>query len=213
MAGIGAREGGTMSEPVEALLFDLGGVIVDIDFARVTRRWAEHAKCDPALIAKRYTPDEAYKRHERGAIGDADYFAALRGSLGIDLRDEQFLDGWNAIFGGIIPGVADWAAPICARYPSYVFSNTNPAHERFWTAEYADTLKPFRGVFVSSVIGLRKPDREAFDYVAREMGVPVSRILFFDDSLANVEGARAAGLQAVHVRGNDDVLKAPAALP
>ncbi|MEI9993117.1 MAG: HAD-IA family hydrolase [Rhizomicrobium sp.] len=201
-----------MSEPVEALLFDLGNVIVDVDFARVTRRWAQHAGRDAALLAGRYTPDEAYRQHERGAISDAAYFQALRGSLGIDISDAQFLDGWNAIFGGVIPGVPDWIAAICARYPSYVFSNTNPAHETFWAAEYADTLRPFRRVFVSSTIGLRKPDVAAFEHVAQEMGVAPGRILFFDDALANVEGARAAGVRAVHVRSNADVVAALAPL-
>ena len=197
-----------MSEPVEALLFDLGGVIMDVDFARVTGRWAQHAGCAPALLAQRFTPDEAYRQHERGAISDGEFFAALRLSLGIDISDEQFLDGWNALFDGVIPGVDSWLAPACARLPSYAFSNTNPAHELFWAAEYAATLKPLRKVFTSSTLGLRKPDRAAFEHVAREMAVPVSRILFFDDALANVEGARAAGLQAVHVRGNADVVAA-----
>ena len=194
-----------MSEPVEALLFDLGGVIMDVDFSRVTRRWADHAGCDPIKLRARYTPDEDYRRHERGAISDEAYWAALRGTLGIDISDAQFLDGWNAIFDGVIPGVADWLPSACARLPSYAFSNTNPAHEAFWSAAYADTLKPLRKVFVSSRIGLRKPDREAFAYVARAMDVAPQHILFFDDALANVEGARAAGLQAVHVRSNADV--------
>jgi len=194
-----------MSEPVEALLFDLGGVIMDVDFSRVTRRWADHAGCDPAELHARYAPDEDYRRHERGAISDEAYWAALRGTLGIDISDAQFLDGWNAIFDGVIPGVADWLPSACARLPSYAFSNTNPAHEVFWSAAYADTLKPLRKVFVSSRIGLRKPDREAFAYAARAMDVAPRHILFFDDALANVEGARAAGLQAVHVRSNADV--------
>jgi glucose-1-phosphatase len=201
-----------MAEAIEALLFDLGGVIMDVDFARVTRRWAAHAGCAPQRLADLYTPDDAYRQHERGAISDAEYFAALRQSLGIDISDEQFLDGWNAIFDGVIPGVDDWLEAACARLPSYAFSNTNPAHERFWSVKYHETLKPLRKVFVSSIIGLRKPDKAAFDHVAREMGVAPQRILFFDDALTNVEGARAAGLQAVHVRSNADVVAALAPL-
>ena len=197
-----------MAEPVEALLFDLGGVIMDVDFARVTRRWAEHAGCDPTALHARYTPDEDYRRHERGAISDEAYWSALRGTLGIDISDEHFLEGWNALFEGVIPGVTKWLPAACARLPSYAFSNTNPAHEVYWSAAYADTLKPLRKVYVSSRIGLRKPDREAFDFVALEIAVPASRILFFDDALANVEGARGAGFQAVHVRSNADVAAA-----
>ncbi|MEI9885126.1 MAG: HAD-IA family hydrolase [Rhizomicrobium sp.] len=80
-------------------------------------------------------------------------------------------------------------------------------------SRFADGLKPFRKIFVSSTIGLRKPDKAAFDHVCREIGVPAARILFFDDALENVEGARRAGLQAVHVRSNADVAAALAALP
>lgn len=63
----------------------------------------------------------------------------------------------------------------------------------------------FDPMFVSSEIGHRKPDRSAFEFVARSVGVPVESFLFFDDTLANVEGALAAGLDAVHVRGPADV--------
>ena len=66
----------------------------------------------------------------------------------------------------------------------------------------------FRKIFVSSTIRLRKPDAAAFQFVVEEIGVPASRIVFFDDSLANVEGARACGLQAVLVKSPADVAAA-----
>jgi glucose-1-phosphatase len=201
-----------MSEPVEALLFDLGGVITAIDFARVTARWAMHAGAPHHVIHERVTHDEAYERHEKGEVDTVAYFASLRNSLGIDLTDAQFLDGWNAIFVGIVPGFAQILARAAAHLPVYAFTNTNPAHEACWSVRFAEDMKPFREVFVSSTIGLRKPDAAAFHHVAREMGTAPARILFFDDSLANVEGARAAGLQAVHVRSNDDVVAALAPL-
>lgn len=197
-----------MSAPVEALLFDLGNVILDIDFKRTTARWAEHAGCDAKALWKRYKPDESYRLHERGLLDDAGYFEALRKMLDIDISDEQFLDGWNATFRGLIGGAEQWIAPACAALPAYVFSNTNPAHERYFRANFGDVLAPFRTVFTSPGIGLRKPDREAFDHVAGVIGVAPERILFFDDAIANVEGARAAGLQAVHVRSNADTLAA-----
>src|ERR1700755_2856659 len=95
-----------MSSPVltptsaDALLFDLGRVVLDIDFSRALACWAGHAGCEPAQLIGRFSPGDAYKRHERGEISDAEFFAALRTSLGIDVTDVQFLDGWNAIFAG-----------------------------------------------------------------------------------------------------------------
>ena len=92
--------------------------------------------------------------------------------------------------------------------PLYAFSNTNAAHHAVWSRKFEAALGNFRRVFVSSQMGLRKPERASFDYISREIGVPNARILFFDDTPVNVEGARAAGLQAVHVRGPDDVQNA-----
>jgi glucose-1-phosphatase len=65
---------------------------------------------------------------------------------------------------------------------------------------------------LSSTIGFRKPDLEAYDHVVKAIGVPASRIVFFDDSADNIVGARAYGLNAVHVTAPDDVTMALAAL-
>jgi len=193
-----------MAQGADALLFDLGNVVIDIDFNRAFARWAAHAGCEVAPLRARFTVDEACQRHEIGAISDSAYFASLRGSLGIDLSDAQFLDGWNAIFVGAAEGIDAALAQAAAHLPVYAFSNTNPAHETHWSARFADTIRHFRKIYVSSTIRLRKPDAAAFRFVVDDIGVAPDRILFFDDSLANVEGARACGLQAVHVRSPAD---------
>jgi putative hydrolase of the HAD superfamily len=58
----------------DALLFDLGRVVIDIDFDRTVARWAAHAGCDPADLAARFSRDDAYQRHERGELDDACIF-------------------------------------------------------------------------------------------------------------------------------------------
>jgi putative hydrolase of the HAD superfamily len=197
-----------MTDPVEALLFDLGGVTTHIDFAQAVRRWSEYAGRDLEPLWRAYVPGEAHRKHERGEIDDTAFFASLRDEFHIELTDAQFLDGWNAIFGGIVPGIDDQLKDAAARIPLYAFTNTNRAHERYWSVAYADTMRHFRHVFVSSTIGMRKPDEEAFAYVAEAMGVRPGRILFFDDSNANIDGARACGFQTVLVRSNADVADA-----
>jgi putative hydrolase of the HAD superfamily len=192
-------------DTVDALLFDLGGVVIDIDFDRVFARWAVHAQRDPATIKERFVPDLPYQQHERGEIDAAAYFASLRSSLDIDISNAQFLDGWNEVFVGEIPGMAAVLRRARAKVPLYVFTNSNPTHQRVWSQRFSSTLGLFRQVFVSSDLGKRKPEPEAFHAVAAAMGVPAPRILFFDDSLENVQGARAIGLRAVHVRSMADV--------
>jgi putative hydrolase of the HAD superfamily len=196
----------------DVLLFDIGRVVLDIDFNKVVANWANHAGCEPGDLVSKFSPDEAWHRHERGEISDAMFFESLRASLGIGLTDAQFLEGWNAIFTGEMPGIAPLLAGAAQRLPLYAFSNTNPAHVAHFSLAYAGVLSHFREIFLSSSIGLRKPDAEAYDHVIKAIGVPASRILFFDDSAANIEGARARGLCAIHVTSMDDVARALTAL-
>ena len=197
----------------DALLFDLGRVVLDIDFSKVVACWAGHAGCEPAHLAGRFSwRDEFYQRHEKGEISDGEFFAALRAMLGVDLSDAQFLEGWNKIFAGEMPGIAALLARAAQRLPLYAFSNTNNAHVAHFSTEYADVLGHFREIFLSSAIGLRKPDAAAYDHVVKEIGVPADRIVFFDDLAENIAGARDRGLNAIHVTSPDDVAKALAAL-
>ena len=196
----------------DALLFDLGRVVLDIDFNKTLSCWAGHAGCEPAHLLARFARDDAYHRHERGEIDDAAYFAALRVSLGIELSDAQFLEGWNAIFAGEMPGIAEHLTRAKARLPLYAFSNTNGAHADYFSVAHAEILGHFREIFLSSNIKLRKPDAAAYDHVVKAIDVPASRIVFFDDLAENIEGARARGLIAVHVTSPGDVAHALAAL-
>ena len=196
----------------DALLFDLGRVVIDIDFSKALSCWAAHAGCTSSDIAARFVRDEAYRRHEVGTISDAEYFATLRAALGIAISDEAFLEGWNAIFAGEMPGIAPLLARAGARMPLYAFSNTNRPHVAHFSTVYADILRHFRTVFLSSTIGLRKPDAAAYDHVIKAIGAPAGRIVFFDDLAENIEGARASGLKAVQVRSSEDVAGALVAL-
>jgi glucose-1-phosphatase len=196
----------------DALLFDLGRVVLDIDFNKTLACWAGHAGCEAAHLTGRFARDEIYRRHETGEISDAEFFAGLRESMGIGLTDTQFLEGWNAIFAGEMPGIAPLLARAAKRLPLYAFSNTNGAHVEHFSQAYAGVLGYFREIFLSSSIGLRKPDAAAYDHVVKAIGVPAQRIVFFDDAAENIEGARARGLTAVHATSPEDVAEALAAL-
>jgi putative hydrolase of the HAD superfamily len=196
----------------DALLFDIGRVVIDIDFNKVLACWAGHAGREPSEFSGRFGPDDTFRRHETGEASDAEFFAALRRTLGIELTDAQFLEGWNAIFAGEMPGMNALLARAARHLPLYAFSNTNRPHVAHFSKAFADVLGHFREIFLSSTIGLRKPDAAAYDHVVKAIGVPAQRIVFFDDLAENIEGARMRGLTAVHVTSPDDVAKALTAL-
>lgn len=196
---------------IDALLYDFGGVLVEIHFDRVFARWAQLAGVPPESIAARFWGVEAYRHHECGRVDLAGYFAALRRELGLALDDAQLADGWHRVFGDEIGPVLAHVRRLHGKIPQYVFSNTNPSHFEFMQRRYRALFEPFERVFTSCGLGLRKPEPAAFEAVSRAIGVPLARILFFDDTPENVEGARAVGMRAVLVRSAQDVGRALAA--
>ena len=193
---------------MQALLFDLGDVLIDIDFMRAIHSWAQYSSLSPETLLSIFQQDFAYQQHETGEISSKVYFDYLRASLRLNASDQQIAEGWNAILGNEIPPTVEAVRKAKAHLPCYVFTNSNPVHQLSWQTRLAELFAYFEHVFVSSDIGLRKPHRAAFEFVARAIGVPAGAILFFDDLRENVEGALAAGLQAVHVQSPADVQKA-----
>jgi len=198
-----------MQGAVEAVLFDLGRVVIDLDATRALARWAALAGVAAAPLslplAAGIAGGEAFRRHERGEISDAAFFAHLRQQLRIELTDAQFVDGWNAIFIGEMPGIRGVLAGLHGQLPLYAFSNTNAAHYAHWSLRFADLLAPFRKIYASHQLGARKPEPAAFQAVLADMGLAAPRVLFFDDLAENVAGARACGLMAEQVKSAREV--------
>jgi glucose-1-phosphatase len=193
---------------VEALLFDFGGVLVEIDFDLAFTHWARCAGCEPEAVRSRFLMDEAYARHETGALDVAGYFDSLRTRLGIDIPDEDFARGWHAIFVREVPGIIPLLDRLGRQRPLYLFSNTNPSHYEFVSSRFSELLGKFDRIFLSSSLGRRKPEPAAFHAVAQAIDVPPERVLFFDDTPVNVEGALAVGMHAVLVQSFDDIVNA-----
>lgn len=190
---------------IRALLFDLGGVVLDFDFNRVFRRWAEISGCRFEQIRSRFRFDHSFEALERGEIGALQYFNALRRTLGIDISDDAFEEGWNRVYTGEIPGMADVLRRASKKLPLYALTNSNSIHKTVWSRRFARTLRLFRQVFNSSDLGARKPEPEVFRIVADRTGIDPGAMVFYDDFDENVAGARRAGFHAVHVTSMSDV--------
>lgn len=198
-------------EPLEAVIFDLGMVLVEIDFGRSFACWAGHAGVDAAGLSQRYAVDEHYERHERGELDGPAYLQAVGRRLGIELTEAQWAQGWVDLLLEPVPGIEAVVDALDPRLKKAVFSNTNALHAAVFEARYGDLLARFDRVFLSNELGLRKPERRAFERVAAELGVAPKRILFLDDNAANIAGAQAVGMRTVLVGSIDDTRRGLAA--
>jgi putative hydrolase of the HAD superfamily len=200
-----------MAIKIEALLFDLGGVLIDIDFDRVFNYWQGISALSFAEMKSAFFFDEPYEKHERGEIDGDTYFAHLRDHLQLNGSDAEIIAGWNSIFIAEIPATLEAIEQIRARIPCYAFTNTNATHQTAWMCKHPTVAPLFQRVFSSWEMGLRKPEQRAFAAISDATGVPLAATLFFDDTLENIEAAAKAGLQTVHVHSALDVQEALAA--
>ena len=152
--------------------------------------------------------DEHYQQHERGEIKAAVFFEHLRHSLQITASDGKMAAAWNDIFGNEMTACLDAVDIARNRYPTYGFSNTNRTHQTYWEHHYPRIPNTFEKLFVSSEVGMRKPDAEAFEFILNELSLVPNELLFFDDTLENIEGAKQLGIQTVLVSSADSVVSA-----
>lgn len=195
-------------KPIKALLFDLGGVVIDISVERALRSWEPRSSLSVEQMRERLVADEPFRQHERGELPAAGYFDHLRKVFRLDASDGEIAAGWNAILVGENEASLRLIESARKHLPCYAFTNTSQTHQAVWSTAFPKVVSAFDRIFTSPQLGMRKPEPAAFDAVTQEIGVDPANILFFDDLLENVEGARAAGLQAVHVRGHEDIRQA-----
>ena len=186
---------------MKAILFDLGGVLIDLAPSKVFEHWAKAADVTPASLAARWKIEAAYKAHEKGKMEFIEFTSHLQKQLGISITQSDWKTGWNTLLGQPFPDLLPRLSALAKRIPLYCFSNTNQTH---WTALTARTNHPqlggfFQKTYLSYAIGRRKPNVESYRWVTNDMGYRPTDIAFLDDNAANIHGAKRAGLCTTHV--------------
>ncbi len=182
---------GTEGSPFQALVFDLGGVLVAHDNTMLAERLA--SRCNPACTA------QAVGQLIRGTDWSAGppisrLHDQLRDGLGYGLGWDDFVADWCCHFA-VDHAMLDFVEGLTTHNRVMLFSNTNQEHWDFLVAATDGRLARLEA-YLSHEIGSTKPSLHSFQRVAEEAGIDPARSVFFDDLQANVDGACRAGFQA-----------------
>lgn len=177
--------------PVEAIVFDIGNVLLRFDYARAHRALREQGcrrEADLRLI------EDATRRYECGAMTRPEFIAAVRRELGHGAGDEAFVAAWEDIFE---PEPWTWALveELHGRYPLFLLSNIGCIHREHVFRRYP-VFGRFSGGVYSHGAGVMKPDPRIYAHAVAQFGVNPAAVFYLDDVEVNVEAARAAGWQA-----------------
>jgi FMN phosphatase YigB (HAD superfamily) len=187
---------------ISAIIFDLGGVLLDLDQERTIRTFARLG----VDLEELNTRSTIFNDFETGKIAAADFRQGIKSVLKGEITDEQIDQAWNAMLLETNPERFEIIGALRSRFKTYLLSNTNSIH----IDSFHQYLDGFSGLntwntlfdkqFLSYEIGLRKPGKEIYQYVLDAIGCKGNECLFIDDSVPNLNGAEAAGIHTLHAK-------------
>lgn len=189
-----------MRDPFEVVLFDLGGVVIELAGVPIWQGWTGAG--DEAEVWERWLRSAAVRRFESGRAGADEFAREIVAEFGLAVTPDEFVRAFTRWPQGVYPGVAEMLAAVRRRVRTGCLSNCNELHWPRFLHEMG-LREAFDEHFSSHELGALKPDREIFDLVVGRLGCAAERVLFLDDNQLNVDGAVAAGLAARRVRGPD----------
>jgi len=179
-------------------IFDLGNVIVDIDFNRVLGAWSDLTRVPLATLKKSFHMGEAFHQHERGEISDEAFAEALCHEMALPLSYEQFSHGWQAVFVALRPEVIAIMHKLREQgHRVVVLSNTNRLHTTFWPEEYPEIRDAADHIYLSQDLGMRKPEARIYQHVCRQKVFHQTIRSFSTITPNNIEGANQLGITSI----------------
>lgn len=182
------------------VLFDLGGVLVDLGGVGPMMDLADMD--DDDAFWRRWLECRWVRAFERGECAPEEFAAGIVEDWELTVDPAVFLEAFRDWPGRMFAGAERLVIDTHAKVPVGCLSNTNALH---WDHHFGTwpILEEFDYRFLSYELGIVKPDRELFDRIAELLPAPPERVLFLDDNVINVNGAIDAGFEARHVRGVD----------
>jgi len=191
---------------IKNIIFDLGGVILNLDNQRTEDAFTSLGVKDIRSYFGHGHASSFFKEYEVGSISDQQFIDAIRKLTGISVSDKAIIDSWNALLLDFPPERIQLLRHLRNSYRIFLFSNTNALHLAALQKIYINTFgggsleDHFEKTYYSHLLGMRKPDKASFEYILRENQLDPAETMFVDDAKVNVEGAEQAGLKGLFLR-------------
>jgi len=193
---------------ISSIIFDLGGVIVDLSVAKTVQAFSRLSGLPEKSIIEAYTKHPDFFAYERGEITDVDFRLMLRRIFLLEASDEEIDQSWNAMLIDLPDSKLKLVEQLKSHFSVFVLSNTNNIHiqhvnEMFLNGKPLDVH--FHKCYYSHTVGLRKPEPEIYKHVLENAGLIAGATIFLDDNIENIQAASALGIQTIHITHPDQV--------
>lgn len=198
---------------IKNIIFDWGGVIINIDFNRTKNAFIEMGLDNFEAYFTQFSQHEIFDLLDVGKISGEKFFSELHKHMPDGVTVEQVRDAWNSMLLDFPEENYRLLKDLQGKYRTFLFSNTNEPHleyyfqklERWYGIKEMDPL--FEKAYYSCRFGMRKPDPESFKRILEENNLNPSETLFIDDSIHHIEGAQKVGLKVYHLQPPKKLVK------
>jgi epoxide hydrolase-like predicted phosphatase len=200
-----------MTNGIKNVIFDLGGVIINLSVEKTHQAFASLGKASLDEIKQKVQQGDFFRQYEMGLVSDHDFRHYLRMNLNINARDEEIDKAWNAMLLDIPPERIRLLEQLRGKYRLFLLSNTNNIHlqcfnEKVYRITGHKALDVyFERAFYSHQVKLAKPDVAIYQYVLSTGSLHPAETLFLDDNPDNILGANQAGIHTFHVQNPDQL--------
>ncbi len=198
---------------VKNLIFDLGGVILDLSVEHTLKAFSSISGLENSVVKDRFFSSSGFETYEKGELTDAEFRDFLRKVYEVQVSDQIIDQCWNAMLLGIPLEKLELLSRLKKTYQVYLLSNTNNIHLSYIQRTIMPTFGNdnnlddyFHRAYYSHLMKKRKPDAEIFEQVLNENGLQPNESLFLDDNETNIAGAKALGIKTLHVPTPDLIL-------
>lgn len=198
---------------VKNLIFDLGGVILDLSVESTLQSFAKVSGLPAADVKERFAFSELFNDYEKGLVSDYMFRDGVRQVFKVDITNDQLDACWNAMLLGIPRVKLDLLNSLKETYNVFLLSNTNNIHLRYINTKLVDPKNEhasldvyFHRAYYSHRMLKRKPEPEIFEQVLEENRLIPEESLFLDDNASNVAAAERLGIRTLHVTNPQLVL-------
>ena len=197
---------------IKNIIFDLGGVILDIDVSRTIKGFKRIGLGEISDASIAHSSFPFLEKYETGKISTEEFRDEIRKAAGTEVTDELIDTVWNDMLIGIEPVKIDLLIRLRSQYRLILLSNTNAMHEVIYNSMLKETTgignlrELFDDVYYSHTIHMRKPDREIFEYVLSAARLVPEVTLYIDDSKMHIDSAAQLGIVCYHLTPGDSIL-------
>jgi putative hydrolase of the HAD superfamily len=188
-----------MADNIKVILFDLGGVLVELSGVPTMLGWSGEA-ITPDMLWRRWLSSAAVRDFETGRTHHDHFARQLIVEMELRVEPEEFLESFIQWPRSLFPGVEALLDRIPGTFTLAALSNSNSLHWPRMMNELGLGAR-FGHIFASHLLGKIKPDREIFEHVLDELACAPDSILYIDDNQPNIDTARGVGMRAELARG------------